>query len=113
MSRQARGRWGETLAVWRLRLAGWRIVARNLRLPQGEIDVIARRGRVLAFIEVKTRANHAQAAEAIAARQQRRITNAARAFLARRPDLAELDIRFDAILVAPWPRHVVNAWDGG
>lgn len=113
MNRQTRGKRGETLAVWRLRLSGWRIVARNLRLPQGEIDVIARRGRVLAFIEVKTRADPAQAAEAILVRQRQRIARAAQAFLARRPDLAELDIRFDAVLVAPWPRHVANAWDAG
>lgn len=114
-SRQAaerRGRWAEILAAWRLRLAGWRVVARNLRTPVGEIDLIVRRGRVLAFVEVKIRNAEAGAAEAIRASQQLRIRNAAAAFLARRPEVAGLDLRFDAVLVVPgrWPQHVADAW---
>jgi putative endonuclease len=99
------------LAAWRLRLAGWRILARNLRLPQGEIDIVARRGAVVAFVEVKTRAEVAIAVEAVTARQRWRIRRAAAAFLARRPELAGLVFRFDAILVVGlWPRHVPDAW---
>jgi len=71
----ARGRRAEALAAWRLRLAGWRILARNLKLPQGEIDIVARRGAVVAFVEVKTRAELATAADAVTARQRRRIRN--------------------------------------
>lgn len=106
------GRRGETLAVWRLRLAGWRILARDWRSPAGEIDIVARRGRTLLFIEVKARAGAAAAGEAIGARQRDRIARAAALFLARHPELARCDARFDAMLVAPWrwPVHVRDAW---
>lgn len=106
------GRIAESLAIWRLRAAGWRILARDWRRPQGEIDIVARRGRVLAIIEVKARADLASAAYAVLPRQQRRIVRAAAAFVAGRPDLASLDLRFDAVLVAPWrlPRHIDDAW---
>ena len=107
-----RGAWAEWVAAWRLRLTGYRIVARNLRHRLGEIDLVARRGRLLVFVEVKARGDFATAADAIRPAQQARIRNAAAAFLARRPDLAELDLRFDAVLVAPrrWPAHVRDAW---
>lgn len=107
-----RGRWAEGLAAWRLRLAGYRVIARNVRTPVGEIDLIVRRGPVLAFVEVKIRAGLASAAEAIRPAQQARIRKAASAFLARRPDLAVLTLRFDAVLVAAgrWPRHIPDAW---
>lgn len=106
------GRWAESLAAWRLRLAGYRVVARNFRSPVGEIDLVVRRGRVLAFVEVKTRHLLADAAEAIRPAQQARIRNAAAAFLARHPGLAGLDLRFDAVLVPPGrlPRHLPDAW---
>src|SRR5947199_6584187 len=92
---QRRGRLAEWACLWHLRLHGWRIVARGWRCPSGEIDILARRGRVLAVVEVKSRARVAAAAEALAPRQRRRITRAAEAFLLSRPDLAELDLRFD------------------
>lgn len=109
---ERRGRGAEAAAAWLLRLKGYRILARHLRTPVGEIDLIARRGRVLALIEVKTRATRDQAAAAVSPRQRQRIARAAQAFLARRPDLAELDLRFDALLLAPgrWPHHLVDAW---
>lgn len=115
LTRQAaerRGRWAETLAAWRLRLAGYRVVARNVRTPMGEIDLIVRRGPVLAFVEVKIRDGLASAAEAIRPGQQVRIRNAASAFLARRADLAGLTLRFDAVLVVAgrWPQHLPDAW---
>lgn len=109
---ERRGRHAEWLAALRLMLAGYRIVARNYRSPVGEIDLIARRGATLIFVEVKTRAGHAAAAESISARQQARIRRAAEAFLAGRPDLATFSLRFDAMLLAPWraPRHLIDAW---
>jgi putative endonuclease len=93
-----------------LRLRGWRIVARGWRCPSGEIDILARRGGVLAAIEVKSRRQFDTAASA--PRQRRRITRAAEAFLLSRPDLAALDLRFDLMLVAPFrlPRHWPSAW---
>jgi putative endonuclease len=106
------GRWAERLAAWRLLLSGYRVVARNYRCPAGEIDLVVRRGRTLAFVEVKTRAALADAAEAISGHQQRRIRNAASAFLARHPQWADLTLRFDAVLVLPGriPRHIADAW---
>ena len=106
-----RGARAETLAAWWLRLKGFRILARDRREAGGEIDLIARRGRLLVFVEVKARPERGEAAEAIRARQRRRIARAAAGFLARRPDLAGLTLRFDAVLVAGFPpRHVADAW---
>lgn len=109
---ERRGRWAEHLAAWRLRFAGYRVIARNYRSPVGEIDLIARRGRTLVFVEIKARPSLAEAAEAIRVGQQRRIRNAAEAFLAGHPQLAGHDLRFDAVLVAPghFPRHLSDAW---
>lgn len=109
---QRRGRLAEWLCVWHLRLRGWHIVARGWRCPAGEIDILARRGRVLAVIEVKSRGEFATAASALAPRQRRRITRAAEAFLLQHPDLAGLGLRFDLMLVAPLrlPRHLGAAW---
>ena len=70
MNREAaekRGRGAETLACWFLRLRGWRILARRARVPGGEVDIVARRGRTLAFVEVKARERLDDAAEAVAA----------------------------------------------
>jgi putative endonuclease len=109
---QKRGRVAETLAAWRLRLAGWRIVARDVRFPNAQVDLVARRGRVLAFVEVKARARIDDAAEALHAAQARRIARAAEMFLAHRPEFAAFDVRFDLVLVArgAWPRHIQDAW---
>ena len=107
-----RGHVAELKCLWHLRLTGWRILARRFRVPSGEVDLIARRGRVLAAVEVKARDNLASAVEAVSARQRRRIARALDHFLAQRPELARLDIRFDVMLVTPgrWPRHVADAW---
>jgi len=109
---ERRGRLAEWLCLWHLRLRGWRIVARGWRCPAGEIDIIARRGRVLAIVEVKSRGDIGVAAAALAPRQRRRITRAAEAFLGTRPDLAGLDLRFDLMLVARrrLPSHWRGAW---
>ena len=109
---QRRGRLAEWLCLWHLRLRGWRIVARNWRCPSGEIDILARRGRVLAIIEVKSRNEIDAAALALPPRQRRRILRATEAFLLSRPDLARLDPRFDVMLVARHrlPRHWPSAW---
>jgi putative endonuclease len=106
------GRWAESAAVALLRITGWRILARDWKSPAGEIDIVARRRRTIAFIEVKTRDDLAAAGEAIGQRQQQRIRRAAGLYLARHPRLAELDARFDAVLVLPWrwPVFVRDAW---
>jgi putative endonuclease len=107
-----RGRKAETLCVWYLRLHGYRILARDFRVPVGEIDIIARRGRTLAMIEVKARDSIEAALSALEQRQQNRIARAATAFLMTRPGYVGLDIRFDVMLVCPWrlPVHLRNAW---
>ncbi|MGJ4896435.1 MULTISPECIES: YraN family protein [unclassified Bradyrhizobium] len=92
---------------------GYRILAKRFRTPQGEIDIIARRRGLVAFVEVKARASLDDAAYAVTPRQQQRIIDAAQAWLMAHPDHAELELRFDAILVAPrsLPRHLVAAFD--
>ena len=116
MKAQTWGRRAEGLCVWVLRLKGYGIVARRHVTGRGsgagEIDILARRGGVLAVIEVKARASLEEAAHALRPQQRQRLVRAATALLARRPDLADLALRFDAMLVAPgrWPRHVMDAW---
>lgn len=109
---EARGRRGELLAAWWLRLKGYRILVRGYRAPVGEIDLVARRGAVLAMVEVKRRARAADALEAIGPRQQHRIARAAEHFLQRHRALAGLDLRFDSLLIVPGrlPRHLPDAW---
>lgn len=110
---ERRGRRAETLAALLLRAKGYRILARRFRCPAGEIDLIALRGRTLAFVEVKARGDASAAAESLSAHQRRRICRAAEAFLQRRPDLADRTLRFDAVLVSGLPRHQAGAWRDG
>ena len=107
-----RGDLAEFLCRVHLRLRLWRIVARDWRCPAGEIDIIARRGKVLAVIEVKARATAADAASAVSPRQRRRIVRATSAFLLARPEFAGLAVRFDVMLVEPMrpPRHLPGVW---
>ena len=108
--REAKGRRGETLAAWYLGLTGWRILARRVKTPRGEIDLIARRGRVVAFVEVKWRASAAELDHAIDPYRLRRVNAAAEA-VAHRYIRPGDDQRIDVLLLAPrrWPRHIVNA----
>jgi putative endonuclease len=111
-----RGRRGEALCALWLRLKGYRILGRNLRTPQGEVDILARRGRILAVVEVKARDDVAAAGESVTWDKRKRLLRAARFLLARLPENNDLSIRFDAMLVAPWRiDHVMDAWreDGG
>lgn len=106
------GRYAEALCRFRLRLHGYRIVASRLRTPLGEIDIVARRGRTLAIVEVKAREDWTTANEALSARQRGRLARAAHVFLAANPRYAGLSLRFDVMLVTPWswPRHLRDAW---
>lgn len=106
------GRLAERLAAGWLRLKGYRVVARGYRCPVGEIDLIVRRGRILAFVEVKARRTEAAAADSLVPRQRRRIARAAEAFVRTRPDLAGMDWRFDLVYMGAGgrPRHLADAW---
>ena len=107
-----RGHAGEQLAALRLWLTGYRILARRYRTKVGEIDLIARRGDVVAFVEVKRRVELTTGLEAVTPQAQARIRRAAEAYIQRNPVLAERVLRFDVIVVTPWawPRHIVDAW---
>jgi putative endonuclease len=92
---------------------GYRILARRFRTPHGEIDLVARRRNLVAFVEVKARENLDDAAYAVTPRQQARIIAAAQIWLMAHPEHESYDLRFDAMLVAPrrLPRHVMAAFD--
>src|SRR5580700_1046397 len=92
---------------------GYRILARRFRTPHGEIDIVARRRNLLAFVEVKARANLDDAAYVVTPRQQARIIAAAQIWLMAHPEHEAYDLRFDAMLIAPrrLPRHVLSAFD--
>ncbi|MBV8188467.1 MAG: YraN family protein [Alphaproteobacteria bacterium] len=105
------GHMAEWRAVWRLRLAGYSILARRYKTKLGEIDIVARRGGVLAFVEVKARTRIITAADALGSRQFGRVARAASLFVARHPHYAAHSIRFDAVLVGSlWPRHLPDVW---
>ena len=106
------GRFAETLAAWHLRFRGYRIIQRGFRAAVGEIDIVARRGGLVVFVEVKARKDRAAAAVAITPSQTARIVRAAGAFLQTHPHFSNFDQRFDVILVCPWrlPVHLVDAW---
>jgi putative endonuclease len=103
----------ESRAATYLMAKGYRIVARRWKSSVGEIDIIARRGRTLVFVEVKARERFDDAAECFTTRQQRRVAAAAAAWLAEHPEEAGCDIRFDAVLVTPGrlPRHIPAAFE--
>ena len=110
--RERAGRLAESFCAWHLRLRGYAILARRFRGPAGEIDIVARRGNAVVFVEVKLRRTVADALESVGPRQRRRIAATAGVFLASRPWLSGLDARFDVMLAVPWrlPVHVADAW---
>ncbi|MEQ7872389.1 YraN family protein [Sphingomonas sp. ASV193] len=110
---ERRGRRAETLAAWWLRLKGWSILGRRVRARRGEIDLVARRGRTLAFIEVKQRASDEAAAIALDAYRLRRVAAAADELAPRFARPGD-DVRIDAIYFVPGrlPRHLANIWMG-
>ncbi len=110
---EKRGRGAEGLAAWWLRLHGWRILARRARVPGGEVDLIARRGRTLAFVEVKARASEDAAAFALDAWRLRRVVVAAERLAPRFMRDGD-DVRIDAIFIVPrrLPRHLADIWQG-
>jgi putative endonuclease len=109
------GHLAEAAAAALLVAKGYRLLARRYRTPLGEIDLIVKRGRLIAFVEVKARASEREALESVGRMSERRIVAAADLWLARHPDAAALDQRYDMVLVTPWrlPRHVPDAFRPG
>ncbi|ATY32415.1 YraN family protein [Sphingomonas psychrotolerans] len=108
-----RGREGERRAAWWLWLRGWRILDRRVRTPAGEVDLVVRKGNLVAFVEVKTRATAAELDFAIDERRLARVAAAAEYLMPRYAGPGD-DIRVDVVLIAPGklPRHIENAWMG-
>lgn len=107
------GREGETRAAWFLRLKGWRILDRRVRTAAGEVDLVARRGKLIAFVEVKTRATAAELDFAVDEYRLARVAAAAEILGPRYLQDGD-DMRVDVVLIAPRakPRHIENAWLG-
>ena len=103
---------GETLAALYLRAKGYRVLSRRFKTPVGEIDIVAARGRRLAFVEVKRRATFDAAANSVTPQAQRRMVRAAQYWLGRWPRYQDHDACFDVVLLAPrrWPEHMTNAF---
>lgn len=108
-----RGLRAEAAAAWYLRLKGYRILARRFRCPVGEVDIIAARGRLLCFVEVKARGDLDAAVFAVGGTGRRRIAAAALSWLSRRPDLSGHAWRFDIVAIRPWrlPVHIAAAFE--
>ena len=109
---EARGRRAERLAALWLQLKGYRILARRGRLPVGEIDLIARRGAVIAFVEVKARNERRVGETAVSGTAWRRISRAAESWMAANPFLTRINWRYDLVIVRPYrlPIHLRDTW---
>ena len=107
------GREGETRAALWLRAKGWSILDTRVKTPRGEIDIVAKRGSLVAFVEVKWRKCKADLDTAIDERRLARVAAAAEVLMPRYAGPGD-DIRVDVILLAPGtrPRHIENAWIG-
>jgi len=110
---ERKGRKAETLVIWWLRIQGYRIIGQRLKTPKGEIDIIAQRGNVIAFIEVKARANFTLGIQSISHYQIKRIIAAAQYWRSTRENLQNFTCRFDIVLVKPYLliKHIKNAFD--
>jgi putative endonuclease len=102
----------ESVAALLLRFRGNRILARRYKTPVGEIDLVALKGKRLAFVEVKQRAKYEDEGFVLPTRSRRRIVRAAQYWLAGHPDFAGHELAFDLVLSAPWawPKYIRNAF---
>lgn len=111
----AQGLYAEKLAMWVLRLKGYKILNTRLKTPVGEIDILCQKGQTLVVVEVKYRPTHTQALEAVGPRQMHRLSKAVEWALYKkttRAKYANMKIRFDVFLVIPYklPKHIKNIW---
>lgn len=103
----------ETCAGWFLMAKGYRVLARRFKTPVGEIDLVVKRGRTVAFIEVKRRGTTADGLYAVHAGNAARVRRAAEWWLKTNPSFADkCDLRFDVVVLSPYRliRHVSNAF---
>lgn len=107
------GHLAEYIALVHLMLKGYRILGFRLKTPQGEIDILAHKGKRLHLVEVKQRRSHEEALETVSAIQQERLWQAGLALQEKKPRLRKLDLIIDLYTIAPgqWPRHQVNAFE--
>lgn len=110
---EARGRAAETLAADHLTARGWTILATRVRTAAGEVDLVARRPGIVAFVEVKARGTRAELDWSLDRRRLVRVAAAAETLIARFAEPGD-DVRIDAVLIAPGapPRHLENVWEG-
>lgn len=113
-SAESAGRVAEKIALWYLRLKGYRLLAQRYKSPHGEIDLIMRKGETTAFVEVKARASIEAAIAAVTTHQSRRIAAAARSFMGHDRKAALQFCRFDIVAISPYhlPQHIENAFYG-
>ena len=107
------GLMAEVVAGWFLNAKGYRILARRFKTPVGEIDLIIKRGRTVAFVEVKGRSTTEDGLYAVRPASAMRIRRAAEWWLKTNPAFADnCDLRFDVVAIAPYRliRHVSNAF---
>ena len=106
------GRWSEYRAALALLIKGYRIVALRYKTKAGEVDIIARRGDLVIFVEVKARKDLRAGVDAVSYTAERRIENAADHWLRRQSDATRLSLRHDIIVVRPWrwPTHFEGAF---
>jgi len=109
---ERKGRRAEYLAALALVLKGYRIAGIRYRTPVGEIDIVARKGDLIAFVEVKARRDLAAGVDAVSYPAQRRIAAAGEVFISRQPDSAQLSWFHDIVVVSPWawPVHLKDAF---
>ncbi|UED31823.1 YraN family protein [Rhizobium ruizarguesonis] len=107
-----RGRMSEYIAAAFLMLKGYRILALRHRTRLGEIDIIARKGDLAVFVEVKARRGEAAAVDAVSVAAQKRIRAASDLWLARQADQARLSQHYDIVAIMPGrlPRHFIDAF---
>lgn len=109
---ERKGRRAEWFAALALMLKGYRIVSLRYKTPVGEIDLVARKGDLIAFVEVKARRDLATGVDAVSYPAQRRIAAASELFISRQRDSARLSWRHDVVVVSPWawPVHLKDAF---
>jgi len=107
-----KGIWSEKFAKAYFMSKGYFVLAERYKTPYGEIDLILKRGKKIIFLEVKMRQTIENALESIHKRNQMRVLDAAKLYLAQNPIYNDYELSFDALALAPysWPRHISNAW---